>query len=141
MGRQGGDRGDQAVAHGLGVVPIGQVHQHRVTGGAFHERGDRGLVAFTHDQVAFPVAGHRTVLDLCGPVADHQHRVGEPVSALIGGTVRFASRAPRPKHLCHFAFESTAGLEVQRLVDRFVAHPHAFIVREILDQTMRDLLG
>ena len=133
MGRQGGDRGDQPVADGFGVVPVGQVHQHRVAGGAFDERGDRGLVGLAHDQVAFPVAGHRPVLDLGGAVADHDHRVDEPVGALIGGTVRFAARPAGPKCLGYFAFESTAGLEVQRLVDRFVAHPHALVVREVLD--------
>ena len=43
--------------------------------------------------------------------------------------------------LGHLPFQPTAGLEVQGLVDRFVAHPHALVVREISDQSVGDLLG
>ena len=43
--------------------------------------------------------------------------------------------------LGHFAFQPAAGLEVQGLVDRLVAHPHTLVVREVLEQPMRDLLG
>ena len=130
---QGGDRGDQSVADGFGVVPVGQVDQHGVAGGALDQGGDRGLVGFAHDQIAFPVAGYRPVLDLGGTVADHDHRVDEPMGALIRGAVRFAAGAPGPKCLGYFAFQAAAGLEVQRLVDRFVAHPHTLVVGEVLD--------
>ena len=71
--------------------PVGQVHQHRVAGGAFDEGGDRGLVGLAHDQVAFPMSWHGAVFDFGRPVADHDHRVDEAVGALIGGPVRFAA--------------------------------------------------
>ena len=99
------------------------------------------FVGFAHDEVAFPVPGYRAVGDLGGPVADHDHRIDETVRALIWAAVRSASRAARSKCLGHFAFESTAGLEVQRLVDRFVAHPHTLVVGEIFDEAMGDLFG
>ena len=53
VGRQGGDRGDQTIADGFGMMPVGQMDQHRIAGSAFDQGGDGGLVAFTHDQVAF----------------------------------------------------------------------------------------
>jgi hypothetical protein len=43
----------------LGLVPVGQVHQHhRVPGRAFDQGADRGQVALADDQVALPVPGH-----------------------------------------------------------------------------------
>ena len=75
---------DQPVADGFGVVPVGQVHQHGVAGGALDEGGDGGLVGLAHDQIALPVSGYRAVLDLGGAVADHDHRVDEAVRARSG---------------------------------------------------------
>jgi len=84
------------------------------------------------------VPGHRAVGNRGGPVRDHDHRIDEPLPALIRGTVRFTPCTSGPKRLGHFPFEPTAGLKVQRLVDRFVAHTHAFVIRVILDQAIGD---
>ena len=77
---------------------------------------------------------------LAGSQNDHDHRVDEPLGALIRTSMRLAYRPSAPKCLCQFPFEATAGLEVQRLVDRFVAHTHALVIRIVLDQTMGNLL-
>ena len=56
--------------HRFCVLAVGEWEQHHVAGPAFDQGPDRGL-AFAHDQVAFPMAGHRTVLDRSGPFTDH----------------------------------------------------------------------
>jgi hypothetical protein len=40
----------------------------------------------------------------------------------------------------HFPFQAATGLEIQRLVDRLHAHPHAFVVGMLLAQSVADLL-
>lgn len=82
---------------------------------------------------------HGAVFDLGWPIADHDHRIDEAVLTLIGPAVWFTAGTAGSKRLGHFAFEPAAGLEVQRLVDRFVAHAHALVIRVVLDQTMGDL--
>lgn len=80
MGGQGLDRGDEAIADGLGVVSaVRQVDEHGVAGAALDQGGDCGASACTDDQVAFPVAGHGPVVDGGGAVADHHHRVDLPL--------------------------------------------------------------
>lgn len=59
MLRQGDHGGDQPVTDRFGIMAMGQVHQQGVTGGAFHQGADRGLVEFTGDQVALPVPEYR----------------------------------------------------------------------------------
>lgn len=75
-----------------------------------------------------------------GPVGDHEHRIDEPLIALTRSTARFAARAPRPKGLGHLLFQASTGLKMEGLIDRFVAHPRALVVRKIFDQTMRNLV-
>ncbi|MGF7120504.1 hypothetical protein J2X34_000907 [Rhodococcus sp. BE178] len=87
------------------------------------------------------MARHGTVVGLGWPVTDHDHRVDEPVGAPIRGAARYPPRSPRPKRLLHFTFEAATGLEIQCLVDRFVAHSHALVVRKVLHQAVRDLFG
>jgi hypothetical protein len=60
----GGDGRDDV----FGLIAVGEVHEHRVTGGAFHQRADRGLVVLAQQQVAFPVAGDGAVIGLLGAV-------------------------------------------------------------------------
>jgi hypothetical protein len=47
----------QRITHLLGLVPVRQVHEHRVIGGPLDQRSDRGLVAFADDQIALPAPG------------------------------------------------------------------------------------
>src|SRR6476619_416056 len=117
-------------------MPAGQVHQHGVAGSTFDQSRDRGLVGFAHDQIALPMAWYRTVGNRGGPVRNHEHRIDEPLTTLIRGTVRFTPCTSSSKRLGHFPFEATAGLEVQRLVDRFVTHTHARVLWVVLDQTI-----
>ena len=52
---------DDGILNLSGCVSVGQVEQHRVPGGAFHECADGGLPLGTDDQVAFPVARSSTL--------------------------------------------------------------------------------
>jgi hypothetical protein len=121
----------------LEALTRGLVEGYARSGGVL---GDRGLVAFAHDEVAFPVPGHSAVVGFGRPVADHDHRVDEPMGASIRGPVRFASRTSGPKCLLHLPFQPAPGLKVQCLVDRFVAYPHAFVVGKVPAESVRDLL-
>jgi hypothetical protein len=46
--------------------------QHHIAAVTLDEGADGGL-AFPHDEVAFPVAGHGTILDLGWTLGDHDH--------------------------------------------------------------------
>ena len=93
-----------------------------------------------HDQVALPVAGDGAVLDLGRPVADHDHLVDESMGALAGLSLGLAAGPAGAQRGLHLALQPATGLEVQRLVDRLVAHAHALIVWIVLDEPVRDLL-
>ena len=84
---QGGDRLSDSVAYGLGAVagkrgPVvdpllfsvawhgWEVSQHRESGGALHQRPDRGTPK-SGDQVTFPVSWHCPVVGLGGALGDH----------------------------------------------------------------------
>ena len=116
------------------------MQQHRVASRSLDKGANRGLVLLTGDQVAFPVPWNRTVLNLGWAVADHHHRIAEPLIPLTFFAVRLTFRSSSPKCLLDFPFQATSGLEVEGLVDRFVAHPHALVVGMIPAQTVRDLL-
>ena len=114
----------------LGAVPVGQMQQHHVPGGAFDQGADRAVVVRAHDQVAFPVAGHRPVFDLGGPFGDHHHvrgcwprRSTRPWWSALG--------AAGAQTAVQFTAQPTSALDVQRLVDRLVRHPHLRPVREL----------
>ncbi len=49
--RQGFDLRGERVADLLGLVTIGQVQQHRVTGLTFDQGADRGLILLADDQI------------------------------------------------------------------------------------------
>ena len=51
---------------------------HHISGLAVDQRPDRG-VAFPHDEVAFPVTGNGTVLDLGWALRDHDHIADGPL--------------------------------------------------------------
>ena len=122
----------------LGLVAVGEVHEHRVAGGALDQRADRGLVVFAEQQVAFPVTGDRAVVGFLGALGDVDH-VGDPVAALTGSPSRLAQRAAGPQAGGQLAFERAAGGHIQRLVDRLARHPHLRVGGEPHSQSRRDL--
>jgi hypothetical protein len=87
----------------------------------------------------FPVTGHGPVLDGGGAVADHHHWVDEPGSTPLGVPAWFAAGPAGADGCLHFLFQAAAGLEIQHLVDRFHAHPHALVVGMFPQQSVADL--
>ena len=132
MIRQGGHGGHELVADGFGGAAVWQMDQHHVAGGAFDEGADRGGSVGADDQVAFPMPGDGPVVHLGRPLADHDHRVGEPGGTGGGVAVRLAAGAPGP--------QSAAGLQVEGLVDRLRGHPHLPVIGVVDRQSVADLL-
>jgi len=56
----------ESVTDGFGGVAVGEGKQHHIPGPAFHQSADGGLSA-SYEKIAFPMTGHRPVLDLGGP--------------------------------------------------------------------------
>lgn len=80
------------------------------------------------------------VLDLGRPLRDHHHRVDEPTRAMLRRLVRLAAGAPRPQRRLDLAFQAAASLNVDRLINRLRAHPHALVIRMVLADPVADLL-
>jgi hypothetical protein len=119
-------------------VTVGQVQQHQEAGAALDQGADRCAVG-ADDQVAFPVPGNCSVVCLGGAFGDHHH-VGDPAAPLVVFAVWFPDRSAGAQMLRQLLFQAAAGLDIERLVDRLVGHPHLRIVREVEHQSPGDLL-
>jgi hypothetical protein len=91
------------------------------------------------DQVAFPVAGHRAVGGLSGPLADHDH-VRDAAAALILAAFGAPDGPAGAQAGSQVTAQRAAALDVDRLVDRLVRHPHLRPAGELCSQAGRDLL-
>jgi hypothetical protein len=85
------------------------------------------------------VARDGAVISLGGTLADVDH-VRDPILALMGLAARATQRPPGPQALGQVTAQRSAGLHVQRLVDRLGRHPHLRIVRKLAAQPSDDLL-
>src|SRR3712207_223269 len=83
---------------------------------------------------------HRAVLDLGRTVADEDH-VLDPGLPLLSAAVRLAERTAGAQTLRQLTPQGAAALDVDRLVDRLVRHPHLRLIRELLAEPPSDLLG
>lgn len=73
----------------LGVAAW-QMHQTHHSGLTFDQGGDRRAVVVANDQVAFPVASLRSVIDRERTVVDGEHRLLKPWSSALLTLVRAA---------------------------------------------------
>ncbi len=119
-------------------MPGRQVQEQHEPGAAFHQGADR-RVTRADDQVAFPVPGHRPVIGLGWPLADHHH-VLDPAAPLISLPARLAQRPAGPQAGRQLPAQRTAALHVDRLVDGLVRHPHLRLIGESSLQHHADLL-
>ena len=127
-----GQRGDGLAHRGVDAVSraaVLEVEQQDESGAALDEGADGAAAALAQDDVALPVAGHGTVVDLGGSFGD-VHHPGQPASAVavprFGGGVR-----PDAQASGQLAAQLAAALHEQRLIDRLVAHPHLRVVGEV----------
>ncbi|SHX17877.1 Uncharacterised protein [Mycobacteroides abscessus subsp. abscessus] len=79
----------------------------------------------------------RPIISLFRAVADADH-VFDFASGFVAA-LRFPSNPARAQGFFDDAGQLTARLYIQRLVDRFVGHPHLRIVGKIKAQSARDL--
>jgi hypothetical protein len=86
------------------------------------------------------VAGHGAVL-LGRALADHDHAVDEPRGVLIAAAMWLASGAAGAQRGGDLALKRATGLDVQRLVDRFRAHPHLLVVGHSLTTALQICCG
>ena len=112
-----------------GVAPIGQVQQDREPGGTLDERADRAFVAAAGDEIALPAARGRPVLDLRGPLRDHDHGFAETGFAALAA-LGPAGGSPLPHGAFRLLLETAPGLQADGLADGFDACAHVTIIRE-----------
>ena len=94
------------------------------------------------NQVPFPVAGDRTVLDFRWTFTDRD-RVDDLTSCLTRGVGVLCAphKTPRAKMADQLPFQDAAGLDEQTAVNRFVGHAHAPIVCKVRLEPTCNLLG
>ncbi len=87
------------------------------------------------------MAGHCPILDLSRSLGDHQ-LVGDELLAPLAHSRSGHPQGTTGPEACHeLTLEAASALDVERLVDRFVADTHRLIVGEIDSKPCRDLLG
>jgi hypothetical protein len=115
------------------------VDQHREPGCPLNQRADRGPLQ-PDDQVSLPVTGDRAVIGLGGPLADHHLGrdmcPGLPFRPGAGNPERTAGAQAGDQ----ITLERAAVFDIEGLVDRLVADPHGFIIKEVGLQPVGDLL-
>ena len=114
------------------------MQQQAEPGGPLDQGADRRAAVLAHDQVPFPMPGHRPVGGLGGPVADHHHVLELPGAGMPGPPWP-AHRPARPQAGGQLPAQSAPALHIQRLVDRLVGHPHLALVGEPRGQGVADL--
>jgi hypothetical protein len=109
LSREGG-------AHVLGSAAVRQVEKDDIPAPALDQHPDRGPTTLADDEVAFPVSGDGSILDLRWPVADQDH-VPEPAgTGLFSPHMGTSLRPSRPKTGRELLAKRSAGLDEQRLV-------------------------
>ena len=139
--RQVPDCGDQRVAESFRVSFATEVGQHHEASRPLDQGGDRGAAQSADDEVALPVAGNLSGLDLGRSFADWPHLIDEPLTPSVWLLSRFPGDATSPQLRSELPSQLATGVDVDRLVDRLRAHPHLLRAWEVFDQSIADLLG
>lgn len=96
-------------------------------------------MASAHEQIPLPVAGHRPVGDVRGPLLNTEHVRDNPTS-VVNVPSALPVLAPVPQSPQQLPLELAPGQHVQVGVDRLVRHAHGRIIRIRLDQPLGHLL-
>ncbi len=125
----------------FGPSALGKADQHQEAGLAFDEGGDLA-VPTANQQVALPVTGHGTVVDLGGPLAYGDGADDLAPSVPVGAVRSWAASDPARAEMGGELFgQHPSGLHEQRQIDRLVRHPHLRIIGERPAEPACDLLG
>ncbi|APT84709.1 hypothetical protein CAQU_06085 [Corynebacterium aquilae DSM 44791] len=119
-------------------MPIWQVQQHGIPRGAFNQCADSCFITCPQDEIAFPVAWYSTVINFGRPISNHHHVIDEPFAWLALPSCDTMGSA-LAQCLCNFFAKTASGLEVEHLIDRFMAHMHSVIVWILQTQFTSDL--
>jgi hypothetical protein len=117
--------------HGLfnrhGILARFEMEKQDEAGGSFRQGVNGGMVVIADDQIALPMAGYGPDFCFGWTLRDHHH---------VGNRAGSGPMAPRPTSGSTRAqapgqlpAELAPALDVERLVNRFVAHLHHRIVR------------
>jgi hypothetical protein len=116
-----------------------KLDQYRKAAVALNQRGDVRIIP-SSKKVAFPMAGHGTILGLGGPLADRDHieNVSLPTPGIVAfGEAHLTSGAQVRRQLL---FQHAACLNEETAIDRFVRYLHVLVGRELPLRPARDLL-
>ena len=130
LGQFGGSPGASPRPPASAQRPSGRCSSITIAGGPLNQGAHGGIAVLADDQVAFPVPGHGPVLDLGGPLADHDH-ARDPALGSRSGACGAALGPPAAQAASQLTAQLTPALDEQRLVDRLVAHLHHRIIGEL----------
>ena len=116
------------------------MNEHDVSACSFHEGANRGLVQVADYQIAFPMPGDSSTIGFGWSKGDRDHGVNESCCSTSSVATRFASSSPVSGHRSDLALQRCGMWRVDRLVDGFGRRAHLGIVREVLAESMADLL-
>jgi hypothetical protein len=91
------------------------------------------------DEIPLPVAGHRSISDFRGALADHDRGGNEGFSLAADPGSRHAQRTAGAKAGGQLAPQRTPALHVKSLVNRLVADTHRIICGKIQRQALGNL--
>src|SRR5664280_1393010 len=121
------------------VAVVRDTNQHREPGRPLHQGRDLRRVRLPDDQVPLPETRHRPIPGLRRPLADVRHVPDLPHTARGTRPVDTLGSS-LPQRQLQLGPQLTAGLQVQRLIDRLVGHPHHRIVGMSHHEPGTDLL-
>ena len=117
------------------------MHEHHIAGGAFDKSAYRRTIVLAHDQITLPMPGYGPVFDLGGPVADHDHRMGETNPPAAGLPMRDAPSVSGAQRSGQLTAQLAAALQIQGLIDSFVDHVQLRTVGKVRAHSLADLFG
>jgi hypothetical protein len=104
-----------------------EADQHPQPGGSFDQCRHLGGAVCADDQVAFPVAGHGSVLDFGRTLGDHHH-VRDRRTPRLDTATRPASGPAAAQTGSEFLAQLRLGLHENGLIDRLMGHPPLWVI-------------
>ena len=107
---------------------------------ALDQGANRGLIARTLDQIAFPMTGNEAILDLGWAHVQAQH-IGDLAAPVLAARAWTTLGPPMPQTRDQILAQAATGHGVERGVDGLVRHGLALVIRPRALESAGDLLG